>query len=193
MKHWMQWTLCLAAIMAVVAGCRTRPTSLAPGPDAPTWTYTGFEEGMRENGALLGMGIAEHAKIPDKNLQRVAAVSRARNEIASELRVMVESVVKDYTEAAFTENLGQGEVQTLVENVQKTIVDETLIGSKVHDVWINPANGDYYVLMTMSADDIAARLRQEIVDAERGRLRLDAERAHQELDRIIQEHRERRR
>lgn len=190
MEKWIRWTVCLSVLAAFGAGCRTTTTSQPPGPDAPEWTYYGGEA-MEEEDTFYGVGISEWSKIPDVNLQRTVAVSRGRNELAGGLRALVESVVKDYTEAAFTANLGQGEVQTLVSSVQKTIVDETLIGSKVAEVWINPDNGDYYVLMEMSAEDVARRLRQEIVESERGRLRVDAEEAHKELDRIIEENRQR--
>lgn len=184
--------VCLVA-MAAAVGCRTRAKEEAPSqppvPGAPAWTYQS-PNAVAEDNDFYGVGIAERAHIRSLNMQRTTAVQRARMELASQLRTAVEAAFKDYSEAAFTTQMEAGEMDTLVSSVQQSVVDEVLIGSRIREVWINPQNDDYYALVSMGMDDIATRMRQEIAEAERGRLRMDAEEAHKELERIIDRHRQ---
>lgn len=181
--------VCLAVVATAAAGCRTRGTSAPPARGAPAWTYESLDD-IAEEGQFYGVGIAEKRHIPAVSLQRSTAMNRAALELASQLRTVVQGVFKDYSEAAFSTQMTEGELDTLVSNVQQSVVDEVLIGNRIREVWINPDNGDFYALVSMGMDDIAARMRREIAEAERGRLRVNAAEAHKELERIIDRHRQ---
>ena len=185
--------LCLGVAAAAASGCRARPsTSAPPAKGAPAWTYQSLDT-LGNGDTLYGVGIAESHRIRDLSLLRTASVQRARLDLAAQMESMVQAVFKDYSEAAFTTRMAESEAQTLVSNVQKSVVDETLIGSRVREVWVNPETGDWYALVAMGMDDLAARMKQEIAAIERGRLRMEAQEAHEELDRIIERHRQGRR
>jgi hypothetical protein len=81
----------------------------------------------------------------------------------------------------------QGEIQSLTENVQKSVVTETLDGAEIMDHWTNPQTGDIYALCKLSMDSVAQTIRDKITAVEKDKLKMDAAAAHKELDQIIQD------
>lgn len=187
-------TVVLAAFFGVtLAGCAGQPQmSQEPVTGAsaePQWVSKGVNAFPEEVGvAFYGVGPASKDAIPDIYLRRKAAVERAKAEVAGQLRTFVTAVFKDYVEAAMSENMDEGQTRSLTSNVQKSVTDEVLVGAETRDLWRSP-NGDMYALVRVSMDSIAQQLKNKIAEVEKGRLRMDAEAAHKELDEIIEKRR----
>ena len=188
---------CIVVSAFAVTGCKSQPTmSKTPATgsyEEPKWVTKGVSAFPDELGkSLYGVGIAEKKRVPVISLQRVTAVEAARIDVARQLQTFVQGVFKDYSEAALTPKMDSAESQSLVESVHKTIVDETVIGVQPIDSWTHPATGDYYSLVKLNMDTVSLQLRQKIsaVAAEKRLLRIDAAKAHKELDEIIAKNRE---
>ena len=159
-------------------------------PGEPLWVSSPSRAFPDLSGKVIfGVAVGEAKRLPGIYLRRRTAIDRARNELAGQLRVFIASVFKDYTEAAFTPSMDEAESRTLTSNVQKSVVDETLLGAETKEVWKDPNTADYYALVSLSMDSVTAQLRQKILEVEKTRLRKDADTAHAELDEIIEKHR----
>lgn len=185
MKKAVAIALCVAVAGMLSAGCATDG-----GGKKPLWVTKGIHAYPDDVGkAIGGVGVAEAARIPTKHLQRTAAIERARRDVAAQLRTMVQSVFKDYSEAAFTESMDAGQARQLTSAVQKSVVDETLFGAEVADIWVEPSTRDMYAFVKLGMARVAERIRSEMIQLETKRLRVDADKAHEELDSIIEKHR----
>jgi len=191
--------LCGIALVISAVGCgETRPavsdtpvTEAQPSQE-PIWVSSparAFPELANE--VFFGVGVGEAKRLPGVYLRRKSSIERGRAEVAGQLRTFVTGVFKDYTEAAFTPSMDVAESRSLTSNVQKSILDETLMGAKTHEIWKDPTTGDYYALVILSMDSVAQQLRQKIQEVEKGRLRIAADEAHKELDDIIAKNRAR--
>ena len=187
--------LCVAVLAFVAAGCAAKQPQLSNKPltdtmQEPLWVSKGVNAFPQEVGkAFYGVGVAEKQKIPDVYLRRKSSIERGRGEVASQLRTMVMGVFKDYTESAFTPSMDKGEIQTMTTNVQKSVLDEVLLGAEPRDMWVHPSTGDQYALIRVSMDSVAQQLRAKIISIEKDKLKKDATEAHKELDDIIEKHR----
>ena len=187
-------TLSVAVVALSLAGCKSDgPLSSAPltGSKAePKWVSLGASAFPEELGkAFYAVGVAEMKEVPRLYLRRRTATERGKNEIAGQLRTFVTSVFKDYTEAALTPSADEAESQSMISNVQKSVIDETLVGAETRDTWKDPSTGDFYVLVRVSMDSVAGQLRDKIKEVEKKRLRIEADKAHEELDKIIEKRR----
>lgn len=188
--------VCLVVMGILVAGCNSQPkmseTPMTGTMEEPQWVTKGVSAFPDEAGeALFGVGIAEKTRVPMLSLRRTTAIEQARLDVARQLRSFVQGVFKDYAEAALTPNMEEAESQSLVSNVYKSIVDETLIGVQPIDTWTHPRTGDLYALVKVSMESIGQQLRNKIIAVEKERLRVDAAEAHKELDEIIEKNRQR--
>jgi len=190
---------CLLAMALFVAcfvvGCAGQPT-MSEDPSTgimqePLWVSKGVSAFPEEIGkTFFGVGIAEGKVYPGVALRTTTAIQRGRADLAAQLRTMVSSVFKDYQKSCFSKELEEGQMDVVTENVAKNVTDETLYGSEKRDSWTNPVTGDMYVLMAVSGDSVAKRLRSEIAAVEKDRLNKDADAAHKELDKIIETYRQ---
>ena len=88
-------------------------------PGAPAWYDTPI--------AGCGVGSAKHRG--NRNLTKEAATSRARRDLAAQLKAKVQGMVKDY--AAMGEAEGKEFSEELVTSVGRQVVDQTLVGTRV--------------------------------------------------------------
>ena len=190
--------LCLVGMMAVgvAVGCNGTPPKKPVVPvtgtaGEPAWVTQGGSAFKDGDQAFYGVGIGEAKRIPALYLRRTSAINRGRNAVAGQLKVMIQSVFKDYVEAAMTPNMKEAESQSLTSIVQKSVIDETLMGAKTRELWKDPSTGDYYALIRLGKDTVAQELRSAMIKAEKGRLRKTAAEAHADLDAIIAKHRKR--
>ncbi len=188
--------LCAALMAGMVAGCKSQPqmseTPMTGTYEEPQWVTKGVNAFPEEVGqAFYAAAVAEKQAIPNLYLRRTAAEERAKARLAGQLRTFVQQVFKDYVDGAFTPNMDEGETRSLTFVVQKSVIDETLLGAETRDFWTHPATRDIWALVRVSMDSVALQLRQKIAEVEKGRLRIDAADAHRELDRIIDKNRER--
>ncbi len=180
---------------AIFVGCSSQPkmnqSPVTGTAQEPLWVSKGVSAFPAEVGkTFFGVGIAEGKIYPGVALRTTTAIQRARADLAAQLRTIISSVFKDYQKSCFSQNLNQGQLDVVTENVAKNVTDETLYGSEKRDSWTNPATGDMYVLVAVSSDSVAQRLRSEIANAEKDRLNKDATAAHKELDQIIDRYRQ---
>jgi hypothetical protein len=187
-------TACVLLIACVV-GCKSSAITAKPvttSPDEPKWVSMGATAFPEDAGkAFYGVGIASANRFPgDAFMLRKAATERGRAEVAGQLQTMVAAVFKDYSAATFTPSMKQGEMQSMTENVQKSVTDATLIGAKPVASWKDTQTGDMYVLIKLSLDDVAQQIRDKITAVEKDKLKMDAAAAHKELDEIIEKNRQ---
>jgi len=88
-------------------------------PGAPDW-YDNPTKGC-------GVGSAKHRG--NRNLTKEAGTSRARRDLAAQLKSTVQGMVKDY--AAMGEAEGKEFSEELVTSVGRQVVDQTLMGTRV--------------------------------------------------------------
>ncbi len=188
-------------LVACLVGCKT-PVPAGPdaeslevstSPDEPKWVSAGARAFPEEAGkALCGIGVAAANRFPaDPFMLRKTATERGRAEVAAQLRTLVASVLMDYAEAAFAPGMKPDEMQSLTENVQESVADAALIGAQPAAAWKDPQTGATYVLVKLGLDGVAQQLRDKIIAAEGGKLKMDADAAHKELDSIIEKNRQR--
>jgi len=186
-------SLSVVLLGLIIAGCGQPQVSEEPltgHGDEPLWVSKGIYAFPDEVGqAIGGVGIAERSRFPSLHLRKVSAEKRAREAVASQLRSLVQSVFKDYSEAAFTESMDEATGRQLTSMVQKSVVDEVLFDSQVRDIWTNPATQDYYAFVKLGMDGVAERIRSKMIELEKDRLRVDADKAHEDLDKIIEKYR----
>jgi hypothetical protein len=194
MNRLMALLACMLVAMPLVTGCGQPQESDEPMTgigSEPLWVAKGIRAFPDLEGeAIGGVGVAEAKMVPNVSLRRTVAQKRGREAVAATLRELVQSVYKDYSEAAFTPSMDEGEAQQLVSQVQKSVVDEVLYNCELYDSWRDPQSGDYYALMVLGTDGLAERLRNKMIALEKDRLRIDAAQAHEELDMIIEKNRE---
>ena len=199
--------IALAALCGIVAalataGCSgkdvqqpvatTAITNVEKTSDEPIWISSpsrAFPDQAKNT--FFGVGVGEAKRLPGVYLRRKSAIERGRAELAAQLRTFVAAVFKDYTEAAFTPKMETAESRSLTSNVQRSVIDETLVGAKTMEMWKDPTTGDYYALISLDMDGVARQLREKIKAVEKGKLRVAADKAHEELNDIIQKNRAR--
>ena len=189
--------VCLLAcsLLLIAAGCKSQPLMsedpLTESEREPQWVSKGISAFPDEIGKVFaGVGIAEAKRVPNLSLRRSEAIQDAHLDIARQLRSFVQAVHDRYAEDVFTPSSDVAESRSIVEAVQRSVVDETLVGAQPMDTWRNPRNGDYYALVKLSMDTVAQQLRQKMIAVEKDRLRVDAAKAHEKLDEIIKKTRQ---
>ncbi|HVZ80216.1 MAG TPA: LPP20 family lipoprotein [bacterium] len=148
----------LLAAGLLAAGCggnkaEVKPEAQVEGPVKPAWVDKGGVY-MGDKGSIVeGVGIAD--KGPNISLMREKADSRARADLAAQLKVAVKKLTsdymsdhKDYFDQANT--AGSDEMTTVVS---KQVVDQVLVGSHIVDRWTDPETGALYALARMDIGD----------------------------------------
>ena len=144
---------------------------------APTWVCGAEVEGL----TMHAVGVAETSNA-GFSFMRQLATTDARTQIAQQMRVQVQNMVKSYVETT-----GQGDTETVdrVNSlVTKQITDETLEGTKVIRYLTSP-NGTLYVLVGMDEESVrlstANAVRSSINDDRAAWQQIRAEQAQDEL------------
>jgi hypothetical protein len=121
--------------------------------DRPDWADKGGIFKDEDGTVVYGVGIAD--KGPNASLKREKADSRARADLATQLKVVVKRLTLDYMsdhKDYFDEKNTAGSDETTTV-VTKSVVDQTLIGSKIVDRWTDPETGAQYSLARMQVGD----------------------------------------
>lgn len=149
-KFWMG----LAASALLLSGCGANKVEVKKDTNAkPDWTDKGGVFNDDGNAVVYGVGIADNG--PNISLMREKADSRARADLAVQLKVAVKKLTldymsdhKDYFDQKNT--AGSDEMSTVVS---KQVVDQTLIGSRIIDRWKDPETGALYSLAKLKVGD----------------------------------------
>jgi hypothetical protein len=154
-----------------------------PKIDAPGW----YTDPPHDNDRLIGVATAT-----SRDLQ--TAVDKAKQdgrvEIARQLDLRIGGLSK-----RFVEETGLGEDAELLgmfTQVSKTVVSDTLNGTRVMNQELNREGGTYraYVEMEMPIGEANARFLERIRSHERLHTRVRASEAFQDLDREVQAYEE---
>lgn len=114
----------------------------SPAAAAPGWVCDQPVEGV----AVSAVGVAEKTAA-GVNFQKDMASASARTELARNMKVHVQNMVKQYVEATGT---GSSEaVDKVNSSVTKQITEQTLVGSRIYRSIVNPNTGAMYVLLGM--------------------------------------------
>jgi hypothetical protein len=114
--------------------------------NAPKWVLNPKIEGY-----IADVGSAKKNRWDDINLQREEAISNARDNLAKQIRVKIDSSSKLFRKYTNTDD--NSELNKSFKQISSQTVLEILKGSKVYDIWIS-THGTLYVLMIVESNDI---------------------------------------
>lgn len=129
---------------------------------APNWVCDPTIEG-----GIAAVGSA--AKGLDRDMQRIEAMGKARDELARQMGVKVKNMLKNFSQAT-----GFGENQTMEKvttNVSKQISEQTLVGSVQKGSWKSP-DGTLFIRVVIDQNKMA-ELAQQTKESFRTSLRND--------------------
>jgi len=118
----------------------------APGTAAPGWVCDQPVEGIE----VSAVGSADKSGAGHDFMKSMAATS-ARVQLAQNLKVQVQNMVKQYVET--TGAADSETVDKVLTSVSKQITNETLIGTKIFKVRTSPT-GALYVLVGMDSSSV---------------------------------------
>jgi hypothetical protein len=171
-------------LVAALAGCGNKRIDNEAMEEefenAPEWVLTGHD-----GDTFSAVGSAKIGK-SGMQFAKTEALANARNELAGQLSVRVNSLVNN-----FTRSTGIGDTQMvdrLSKQVVKQVTRETLNGSRQEDVWISPSS-DLYVLVVMDTEAVRQSVRNQVIssfrDEEAEWQEYQAKEGDKELDREI--------
>ncbi len=139
---------------ALIAGCSDKKNDEvadcvfpdAPGTAAPGWVCDQPVDGV----PVSAVGSADKSGAGHDFMKTMAATS-ARVQLAQNLRVQVQNMVKQYVET--TGAADSETVDKVLTSVSKQITNETLIGTKIFKTRTSPT-GALYVLVGMDSSSV---------------------------------------
>lgn len=149
--------VCLLAALAAACNSTAKARTTVQDPNTPEWINDFPPEDM-----LWGIGVAKQSS---ENMSMSMAESRARQNIAFQLRTEVEAMITDYARDAGTVN-DQASLQ-LAETVGRQLTQTTLSGASPLKRWKAP-DGTYWYLVQLKKSD-AARIAAGVIDNEAAR------------------------
>jgi hypothetical protein len=180
--------LALALFMMMV-GCASHPPAApkqycSDGRDVPEWAMKGAASFPGDAGKIF-YGRGEASNIGNHSLLATTADNRAIADLAKTMRVGVQALMRDYM--ASTSAADQESSEQHVENVQKTVVNETLSGVQIIDRCEVQGNGVFYSLakLDVNAFTTAIDKHKELSQKMKEYVRANAEKAFGELDKEI--------
>lgn len=128
------------AIAAVLVACGSQPD---PTPQqAPEEIPEFYLNPPMAEDAIYGVGSAKMSTLDNS---RRMALSRARNDIAFQMRAVIESSIVDYAQEAGVD--GNNQVISFVENVSRQVTETTLQGARTEEVAMG-SDGTVYALVS---------------------------------------------
>ena len=117
---------------------------------APQWVMAPFVEG-----AIADVGSAKRNAGNDFSFQREEAIADARNNLARQLSVKVNTMMKTF-KSSTAETFDKS-----IESVSKQIASQTLVGSKTTKVWVSKT-GTLYVLVVLNPEIVKNQMEKSI-------------------------------
>ena len=186
------FSLAGVALALILSGCASTPPPQVVAdctfPDSPEVAAPDWVCGMPVVGIEVS-AVGSFRKIGAGNqFQKTQATAAARNQLASQMKVHVKRLVKNYAE---TTGVGDDEtVDAVSSDVSKQITNETLHSTKVFKIRVNPKTKVMYVLVgmdpTSAASNAQAALKTSYKNNQAMWQRLVAQKAHNELDAEIE-------
>jgi hypothetical protein len=150
----------VVAVLAIVlvTGCSGKqvssvdrdnlPANLAEAPD---WVFQ-----PQVKGKLAAVGSAPKSS-GGMQFQRNEAMASARDELARMVSVNVRNMFQSFQEAT-----GIGDAETfdrVSTNVSKQVTNQTLVGSRQDDIWVDP-EGTMYLLAVLDPKTVGAAVKE---------------------------------
>ncbi|MGE4159408.1 MAG: LPP20 family lipoprotein [Planctomycetota bacterium] len=171
--------LMIASLTACGEPERTDPLR---SDDRPVWVRTGGYEDEH----FYGVGVFSGKGTNNIQLKAKGAQADANSNLAAVLNQQVSSCVKSWASAV--SNLTDGPIdESNLTSATKVIVDESLIGARQIDAWEDKATGDYYVLIKMTFDGVAERMKRQISDVIAKEIKDHARQGQEELNKEVEE------
>lgn len=141
MKKSLIYFAIIALALTVVAcgsGPEPAPEQTAQQQDLPSFY---LNPPVAED-AIYGVGSAKMSTLDNS---RRMALSRARNDIAFQMRAVIEASIVDYAQEAGVD--GNNQVINFVENVSRQVTETTLQGARTEEVAMG-SDGTVYALVS---------------------------------------------
>jgi hypothetical protein len=162
----------------------------------PEWVMKGSAAFPNEPKTVFyGVGVSN--SMPNIALLRETADSRARANVASEIKTAVEKLVKDYmdmhTDYFNKDTAGSDE---FISYISKSVTDAILINCRIIDRWQDPKTGAFYSLAKMDQNEefykqYKEALRRSLSDAHYNIVKEKADKALKDLDSDVEKQRQR--
>jgi hypothetical protein len=181
--------ICLLLVGIFISACASAPTITkaycSDGREVPEWAIKGAGAFPGDAGKIF-YGRGESSNIGNHSLLATTADNRALGDLAKTFRVGVQALMRDYM--ASTSASDQEGSEQHVENVQKTVVNESLSGVQITDRCDVGAKGVFYSLakLDVNAFTTAIDKHKELSQKMKEYVRANAEKAFGELDREIE-------
>jgi len=151
---------------------------------APDWVVKGCSVYFKNKEDRKICGVGSVGSTRNAGMARTGAVARARTEIARQLEVKVESMLKDY-QATTTGGEKYGQVANDEQNitdVSKQITSQTLSGTEMIDSWVSNS-GTYYALVALDTETFKGQIDKmgQLSEATRKAVQARADKAFDEL------------
>lgn len=143
----------LILMLLVAAGFSTincgssEETQVSKRSDAPDWVLKG-SGAFDEKGVLFGVGTSS---VSDMSAARMQAGERAKADIASQIKVKVKSLSKNYTVAKSGDN---SKTTDTFSNVIETIVNQNISGVSVVEYYNDPEAKVLYALAKLDIERV---------------------------------------
>ncbi|EDY87623.1 hypothetical protein GP5015_1107 [gamma proteobacterium HTCC5015] len=141
----------MAALTLVACGGRTTIESDLGIDDAPDWVNEGTQAVDDDDGRLI-QGVGTAPTMGDFSLQRSAADTRARAEIARVLASYIDATVADYT------RYSDGQTDSDIEQNLRSETKQLLSGARIVGHWKNPENGNLYSFAELDMEAVEENL-----------------------------------
>ena len=152
----------LFAVSVLFTGCSTKEESIQADmtyvdPEfqgAPKWVMVPQIEGF-----VAEVGSAPKNAADDKSVQRAEAMANARDNLARQISINVDTMFKSFKAATGTSKNATFDRSS--ESVSKQIASQTLNNTIVKDTWISK-NGNLYVLMAINTKEVIETTQESI-------------------------------
>ncbi len=179
----------------LLSGCASQDTGrprtlnqLVNDGDGPEWLVKGGKVFSGDKRAFYGVGSAGRVRNP--SLMRKSAQAQARREIASQFKVYVAALNKQYM-ADITAGDGDAHSEEqAVTDTLKEVTDATLQGVTIEEYWEHPERNEAYALARLDLDSFLEKVRnyesgkaeyKELSEKVRKRVEQNSKKAFDEL------------
>ncbi|WP_447968124.1 LPP20 family lipoprotein [Nitrospira sp. M1] len=191
----MVGTIVMLGMGLLFGGCASQApvkertlNQLVKDGDGPEWLVSGGKSFSGDKKAFYGVGSAGRVRNPA--LMRRSAAAQARRDIASQFKVYVAAMNKQYL-ADITAGDGDAHSEEqAVTDTMKEITDATLQGVTIEEYWEHPERNEAYALARLDLDAFLEKVRnyanakdeyKELSEKVRERVERNAEKAFDEL------------
>ncbi|MDG1731769.1 MAG: hypothetical protein P8M49_07310 [Thalassotalea sp.] len=148
--------LLVASLSFVVIACSSSGTDIESDLDidgAPDWVNEGTVAVSDNDGKYI-QGVGMSTPVHDESLQKSAADSRARAQLAQIVSTFMDVAIDDYT--ASNGDIGTTNIEREIKTLSKT----SLNGSKIMARWKDPETGTIYSFAELDLDKVEAMIKQ---------------------------------